>query len=102
MQVSSTIGKKYYARAGEQGGDSIDITNLWHLIGHDTGHQIGTHSGPGPECLLNRPPPEHLLRLRPAARADQRHQRDAGNPQDGRLRLAPRIQGEVVIGGTTT
>ena len=54
------------------------------------------------EVLRARGGAGHLLRLRIAARADERHQRDAGRPQDGRLRRAPRVQGEVVIAGTTT
>ena len=52
------------------------------------------------EVLRARGGAEHLLRFRIAARADQRHQRDARHPQDRRLRLAPRVQGQVVITGT--
>ena len=51
------------------------------------------------EVLCARGTAIPLLRLRAPAAADERHQRDADHAQDGRLRLASRIQGQVDHGG---
>ena len=51
------------------------------------------------EVLCARGAAVPLLRLRAAAPADERHQRDADHAQDGRVSLAQGVQGQVDHGG---